>query len=53
MSVKQLTFEQDARKALLAGVTKLSRAVKSTLGRAAVRRSSTRAGAPPRSPRTA
>jgi chaperonin GroEL len=32
MAVKQLTFEEDARKALLAGVTKLSRAVKSTLG---------------------
>ena len=32
MAVKQLTFEQDARKALLAGVQKLARAVKSTLG---------------------
>jgi len=32
MAVKQLTFEDEARKAILAGVNKLSRAVKSTLG---------------------
>ena len=29
---KLLTFDEDARKSLLAGVSKLSRAVKSTLG---------------------
>ena len=32
MAVKELTFDVDARHALLAGVEKLSRAVKSTLG---------------------
>ena len=32
MAAKKLTFEGDARKALLAGVEKLARAVKSTLG---------------------
>ncbi|NRA57349.1 MAG: chaperonin GroEL, partial [Phycisphaerales bacterium] len=32
MAVKELTFDTDARQALLAGVEKLSRAVKSTLG---------------------
>ena len=32
MAAKQLTFEADARKALLRGVEKLARAVKSTLG---------------------
>ncbi len=32
MAVKELTFEVDARQALLAGVEKLARAVKSTLG---------------------
>jgi len=32
MSVKELSFESDARKSLLAGVEKLSAAVKSTLG---------------------
>src|SRR3954447_3519863 len=32
MAAKMLTFDADARKALLAGVTKLSRAVKATLG---------------------
>ena len=32
MAPKQLAFEQDARKALLSGVEKLARAVKSTLG---------------------
>ncbi len=32
MAVKELTFDSDARKALLAGVEKLSAAVKSTLG---------------------
>jgi chaperonin GroEL len=32
MAAKQLTFERDARKALLTGVEKLARAVKSTLG---------------------
>ena len=32
MAVKELSFENDARKALLAGVEKLASAVKSTLG---------------------
>ena len=32
MAVKDLSFDTDARKALLAGVEKLSAAVKSTLG---------------------
>ena len=32
MAVKQLAYEQDARLALAAGVEKLARAVKSTLG---------------------
>src|SRR2546423_8269775 len=32
MAAKMLTFDADARKALLTGVTKLSRAVKATLG---------------------
>ena len=32
MAVKELTFDTDARQALLAGVEKLARAVKSTLG---------------------
>src|ERR1700735_4003889 len=32
MAAKMLTFDADARKALLEGVTKLSRAVKATLG---------------------
>ncbi|MEK6674164.1 MAG: chaperonin GroEL [Planctomycetota bacterium] len=32
MAVKQLAYQQDARKALLSGVEKLARAVKSTLG---------------------
>lgn len=32
MAVKELTFDVEARQALLAGVEKLSRAVKSTLG---------------------
>ncbi len=32
MGAKQIVFEQDAREALRAGVTKLARAVKSTLG---------------------
>src|SRR6201985_1291641 len=32
MAAKMLTFAADARKALLEGVTKLSRAVKATLG---------------------
>ncbi|HWF27749.1 MAG TPA: chaperonin GroEL [Mycobacterium sp.] len=32
MAAKMLTFDADARKSLLAGVTKLARAVKSTLG---------------------
>ncbi len=32
MAVKELSFDQDARKSLLAGVEKLARAVKSTLG---------------------
>src|ERR1700693_1393965 len=32
MAVKQISFDADARKSLLAGVTKLARAVKATLG---------------------
>ena len=32
MAVKEISFDVDARKQLLAGVEKLSRAVKSTLG---------------------
>ena len=32
MAVKELSFDTDARKALLAGVEKLAAAVKSTLG---------------------
>ena len=32
MAAKQLTFESEAREALLIGVQKLARAVKSTLG---------------------
>ena len=32
MAAKQLAFEDEARASLLAGVEKLSRAVKSTLG---------------------
>ena len=32
MAVKQITFDESARKSLLAGVTKLAAAVKSTLG---------------------
>src|SRR5271155_4462107 len=32
MAAKQISFEADARKSLLAGVTKLARAVKATLG---------------------
>jgi chaperonin GroEL len=32
MAVKELTFDTDARQALLSGVEKLARAVKSTLG---------------------
>ena len=42
---KQLCFDTDAREALKNGVVKLARAVKSTLGPAAARLSSTRAGA--------
>ncbi|MEY3141979.1 MAG: hypothetical protein RLY21_472, partial [Planctomycetota bacterium] len=32
MAVKELSFENEARKSLLAGVEKLAAAVKSTLG---------------------
>ena len=50
---KQMVFESDAREAIQRGVEKLAKAVKSTLGPAGATSSSTRAGAPRRSPRTA
>jgi len=51
MAAKMLSFDADARKSLLEGVTKLARAVKVT--RAAATPSSTKAGALPPSPRMA
>ena len=53
MGAKQLTYSDEARQKLLAGVSKLARAVRSTLGRAAATPCSTRAGAARTSPRTA
>ncbi len=52
MAAKQLAFDEDARKALLRGVEKLSRAVKVTLPRAATW-CSTSPSARRASPRTA
>ena len=53
MAAKMLAFEEEARKTLLAGVEKLARAVKATLGPGAESPCSTRAGAARPSPRTA
>ena len=51
---KQMVYEDEARQPLAAGVSKLARAVDDDpRAPAAATRSSTRAGAPPKSPRTA
>ena len=47
MAAKMLAFDAEARKSLLDGVTKLARAVKTTLGPVAATRSSTRGGGAP------
>ena len=50
---KILSFDEEARKSLMEGVSKLTRAVSSTLGPRGAMPSSTRAGEPRKSPKTA
>ena len=53
MAAKQLSYADDARQKLLAGATKLARAVRSTLGPRGRNAVLDRAGAAPTSPGTA
>ena len=50
---KQMVYEDEARQPLAAGVSKLARAVVTTLGPRGRNAVLTRAGAPQRSPKTA